>query len=206
MKNNIIQEGFTCGKNGGKLKDNPYKDFSELYNWERGFHLASPNEETPIELLFEITFGGPLRLEEAKKQVNKDTYKYLGKCEIPFGDWYNPKNYKDTECGSYINTVFEKHILKDGAYDVTDLPSYYLKNVESIESIDEGWITKKGLDFFQKHGAENIYLAIAYQVEGVFLFSGKPKKIKNHKGYFGQGACALFENCPKSILIIAEDD
>ena len=97
--------------------------------------------------------------------------------------------------------VFQELLISDGAYDVTYLPFVYLKQKYNL--YDK--IGKDGLEFVMKHKPINIYIASGYDVPGIFLFAGKPKQI-DFKGTFGRGACAMFENCPKSILLVASSD
>ena len=213
---NAVLEGISAAKSGKKIDSCPYgekEDPGLLLNfWRRGFRLVVPDGGTNIEDIFTPAFGGPPerdRLEsdyvwESRSNSKIGTAKGgPANFEIPPGDWVKLDNYK-VEYGNCRNKVFADHIIPEGIYDVGEIPFFHIKNAE-----DMSWpITDEGFEFVKKYGATNIYIAIGYQVQGIFLFAGNPKKFanKNCLGSIGRGACAVLTNCPKSILIIAEDD
>lgn len=101
----------------------------------------------------------------------------------------------------------ENRLLKDGIYDVTDIDYLAFEKInwdepEKLEAI------KEVQDFIRKW--PNYIVAQAYQARTLFLFATGPENItkKTHKegAGFNYGSCNLLTNCPKSILILAEDD
>lgn len=198
----IFLEGVVAARAGKSFDSCPYhskdNDFSDHF-WRNGFKIILQDETTTIENVFQIVFGGPIRRDTEFGYVKEERFK------IPPGDWVRLENYVDEDGSpSEWNSVFQEHLLQDGVYDVTDLPYYHVPGAESLDA----WITGEGLTFVEEHGRENIYIATGYQVSGVFLFAGKPKPVQEEqvKGTFARGACCIFENCPKSLLIIGEDD
>jgi hypothetical protein len=171
--------------------------------WIDGYELIFPSKNTSIENVFTAAFGGPIRRERIYKYNESGTYgTSTGEWEPEVGDFYNPDSYLDDGEPEEFNQVYQKHIIGHGVHDVTDIPYCHLEKAEHLEHK----ITEKGLAFVLKHGHDNIYIANGYQVYGIFLFAAEPKKIRNCLGSFGRGACALLTDCPKSILLVAEDD
>lgn len=229
MSNRIeaMVAGWNAAKEGKSINEatecSPYLDQTMSYEWETGYYYHSPSARTPIQDVLAPYFGGPLQRREimkrcSAKEATRQVYvtgkvhyeKCVGYEEIPL-PFFKPENYVVREDSKYSskkkgdasdhNWVFNDHILRDGVYDASGLPFVYLENAETME----GSITKEGLAFVKQHGS-NIYIAAGYQVEGIFLFAGKPKKWGGTIGEFGRGACAMFQDAPKSLLIIAEDD
>jgi hypothetical protein len=200
--NKAFLEGAAHAKlDNSTIEDCPHKILELKYAWKEGFEIVKPNGKTSIERVLTSAFGGPPRRDDIE--------------ELPFGDWVKPENYllledepdwhfepkKKGESSEY-NHVFQSHLISDGAYDVTDIPFFHIKRAEGLDDK----ITDEGLAFVKEHGAENIFVANGYQVLGIFLFAGKPKPYNDVIGNYGRGACAIMQNCPKSILIVAEDD
>lgn len=102
-----------------------------------------------------------------------------------------------------LGLIEDERTLLDGVYDVSDISYHYLKKAEYLsDQIDD-----EGVKFIERHGKENIWIAVAYQVYGIFLLNKKPEKFKGSIiGYHSRGSCAIFSNCPNNLLIIAEDD
>ena len=105
--------------------------------------------------------------------------------------------------------------LPDGAYDISDI-EYEVLNTEEPDDEDiEAWIKK------HPEGC----IAIPYQKNTTFLLSKRPTPLSNDnmigmefykyqktdkKAFFNGlnsgGAAVIIDNCPKTILICAEDD
>ncbi len=96
--------------------------------------------------------------------------------------------------------------LEDGIYN--------MKNIEFIS--DEAKLNKIS-DFIKKY--PKFYTASAYETEFKFLLSKKPellirdfpkknisKTFKQSGSYFNYGSTNILTNCPKNILILAEND
>lgn len=91
--------------------------------------------------------------------------------------------------------------LDDGIYDVT--------NMEYFEVDDEN--LKAAIEYMEAH--KIFWIANAYQTEETILFPKKPHEMSSrwHKeewieSGFNYGSTNLLRNCPKDILILAEND
>lgn len=89
--------------------------------------------------------------------------------------------------------------LEDGIYDIEDIefievlePPY--KEVEKIEN------------FIRKY--PDFYIASAYETQSTILLSREPMKFKGEQigSEFNYGSTNILKNCPKNILILAEND
>lgn len=98
----------------------------------------------------------------------------------------------------------DKYGLDDGVYDITD--------IKSIE-IDPQWKNEKeAINFTKKY--PDFYIASAYETECIILLSKKPilwqkdnTRSENWQGSgFNYGSTNILRNCPKDILILAEND
>lgn len=93
--------------------------------------------------------------------------------------------------------------IPDGVYDITgipylDIPDSRRYNSRTVKKIEE---------FNNKHSP--VYLAKPYQTYQIFLLGEKPKEIfsKNLVNpSYSHGAAGIIENCPKTVMILAEDD
>jgi len=203
MKNDLAtMAGIEVAKKDGEITECPYDADSDLADaWKRGYRLVKPDGKTSIERVFTLAFGGPARLDFDSKEIPP-----WAKKENFTLDEDEPESYgkfrKKAGAHTEWNKVFQKHLISDGTYDVTDIPFFYIEDAETLDDI----ITNDGLEFVKKYGTENIYIANGYQVNGIFLFAGEPRAYIKTIGSFGRGACALFTDCPKSILIVAQDD
>jgi hypothetical protein len=93
--------------------------------------------------------------------------------------------------------------ISDGVYDVTGMPVCSLPHIINVGDP----IGKEGLAFVQEHGPEGLLCASAYEVDGIILIKGTPVKLdRKIIGSIGVGACGIIQNCPESILIIAQND
>ena len=107
--------------------------------------------------------------------------------------------------------------ISDGIYDVTDIPFIDIGSVgrrvnekynedtdqyELIVNIKEEEIEK----FIEKY--PDFVIASAYATEYYILLAYKPKKFEGTKlGHgFNYGSTNMLIDCPRSVLILAEDD
>ncbi len=89
-------------------------------------------------------------------------------------------------------------IVDDGVYDVTD--------IEFIETDGMPILTSKIEDFIRRN--PDFCVAETYNVDVWFLLAKKPNKfIGEHSGSgFNYGSSNILQNCPKDILILAQND
>ncbi len=126
--------------------------------------------------------------------------------------------------------INKDNILRDSIYEVPETSEYLCignelhgtifihddKNIRILrlgitdceEAIDQ---MRKINNFIKRH--KNIYIGSAYQCPAIFLFSEKPISLYRedtnfeHIGSdFNHGSSNLLLNCPKRMLILAEDD
>ena len=102
----------------------------------------------------------------------------------------------------------EDAVLEDGIYDVTDIERAYFPNVTPDYISEKDFADMKA--FIDKHGDDKngVFFGAPYETIGVFLFAKKPKKIslENVTGGAGHGANVLVTDCPRELLILAEND
>ena len=103
--------------------------------------------------------------------------------------------------GSKDNTIklLDKPYLfieEDGIFDVSDINYIVVDNREVKKVIN--WIKEKN----------KFWIASAYATKTEILFAKKPKKFKgNQEGSgFSYGSTNILTNCPKNILILAQND
>ena len=119
-----------------------------------------------------------------------------------FDDLYKAMGVRDSNGDSMDNPENEeKFFLGDGVYDATNTPYLFTSAYESRENMNQ-----EALDFVNLHGLDNVRVGSAYETYGIILFAGNPPKFKGMKGTVGRGACAVIENCPKTLVILAEND
>ena len=97
-----------------------------------------------------------------------------------------------------IEEAEEIRSVGDGIYDVS--------NLEYIE-VEEicGDYKKDVINFIRKY--PNFYYASAYETNTVILLSDKPIELNIPQiGGFNYGTTAVLDNCPKTLLILAEND
>ena len=104
--------------------------------------------------------------------------------------------------------------VEDGVWDISDIDFIAMLPPNGV--MDGGnWrrLTKSELDehitklseFFDKY--PNCVIADAYQTEHPFFLSEKPTvEVKSVGNGFNRGSNNIIDNCPKRILICAEDD
>ena len=119
-------------------------------------------------------------------------------------------NMNEEDFEEYI----KEKILENGIYDVTGLEFEVLECEENELYTEE----KAVVNFSKKF--PDFKIGSAYQCCKVFLLSKPPIRLislgypvrNENKGLgwigtgFNYGSCNLLTNCPKSILILAEDD
>ena len=93
--------------------------------------------------------------------------------------------------------------LEDGVYDVTDIPRLLLHEEATRMSAEA---TEEVKAFIAEHGAENVIIAQPYAMEWLVLLARRPAEVKTWRGGFNNGTGALITNCPREILILAEND
>ena len=124
--------------------------------------------------------------EEAKEAILKYNKEYNKQPKVIKAKWM-----KENE--DFLN----EHELSDGIYDVTDI-AYLDLHKATLEEIKE---------FTREH--DNFVYASAYEVDEVFLLAHGPEAIDTDKwdgSGFNYGSVNIINNCPKSILILAEND
>ena len=86
--------------------------------------------------------------------------------------------------------------VKDGIYDVTDI-DFIIAESDKLEALIE-WTDKR----------DKFWFASAYQTEYFILYAEEPRKFKGtwYGNGFNYGSTNVITDCPKSILILAEDD
>ena len=96
--------------------------------------------------------------------------------------------------------------LEDGMYDVTGVTRVFLTYAEA-HNIDEVDVVRIK-EFVTKHGRENVWYAAPGETYGIYLFATKPTEFShdNARGSVGRGANLLVTECPKELLILAEND
>jgi len=89
--------------------------------------------------------------------------------------------------------------LSDGVYDITD--------VEVEKHWIDGEAEQKVKDWLEKH--PDGCVADPYETGTIFLLSKVPVKLdfqENVDGELNYGSAAIINNCPKRILICAQND
>ena len=123
--------------------------------------------------------------------------------------------------GNLSETLFEERCLDDGFYEVSDetktlcidndlshyfyYPGYLQYYPDQLGDSKEPTI-KKIDAFIEKF--PNFAVASGYETYAIVFLSERPKKIKlrsTGRG-FNYGVTAILYNCPKNLLIIAEND
>lgn len=86
--------------------------------------------------------------------------------------------------------------IKDGVYDVTDI-AFIAKTNKNFEEVVE-WVNER----------EKIWIANAYDTDGHIFFEEEPTKFdgKWYGSGFNYGSTNILTDCPKSVLILAEND
>ena len=109
------------------------------------------------------------------------------------------KKIKSMGYSEFIDYV-RKHpkgvYVKDGIYDVSNI-EYFLVNHKDKEATAV-WI--------EAH--DKFWVASAYETDTIILLAGEPKKFEGSwdGSGFNYGSTNIIIGCPKSILILAEND
>jgi len=92
-----------------------------------------------------------------------------------------------------------QHGLDEGIYEVSDIAEVLLHSAGEIDLEQVKAFIAKYPDFA---------IGSAYQTFTLFLISEKPKKaaLKSSGSGFNYGSCNLLEDCPKRLLIIAQNN
>lgn len=95
-------------------------------------------------------------------------------------------------------TIEDERQLSDGIYNI--------ENIEFIEINTEGKNDNKAQKFIKKY--PKYIIGSAYETDTMFLLSKIPPEIKNQDigSGFNYGSCNIIQNCPTSILILAQND
>ena len=88
--------------------------------------------------------------------------------------------------------------VEDGIYNVT--------NIDFISRNGMGNNDKEVKKFITKY--PEFWVASAYETEQEILLASKPEKFKGeqHGSEFNYGSTNILTNCPKAILILAQND
>ena len=86
--------------------------------------------------------------------------------------------------------------IKDGVYDVTDIDFIVNKGKNAEEVV--AWVDER----------EKVWIANAYDTDEYIFFEEEPAKFdgKWFGSGFNYGSTNVLTDCPKSILILAEND
>ena len=86
--------------------------------------------------------------------------------------------------------------VKDGIYDVSDIEFFLVDSKE--REVTVAWI--------EAH--DKFWIASAYETETIILLAGEPRKFEGtwDGSGFNYGSTNIIIDCPKSILILAEND
>ena len=86
--------------------------------------------------------------------------------------------------------------INDGIYDVTD-NAFIVKKDKNAEEVVK-WVNER----------ERVWLANAYETNTHIFFEREPNKFtgKRYGSGFNYGSTNILTDCPKNILILAEND
>jgi len=106
------------------------------------------------------------------------------------------KNMTYQEFINYIRKHPKGVYVKDGIYDVSDIESF-LVDFKGKEA-SAAWIDAH----------DKFWRASAYETETFFLFSEEPRRFGGEwdGSGFNYGSTNVIRNCPRDILILAEND
>jgi hypothetical protein len=106
-------------------------------------------------------------------------------------------NYQEFEKFVEDLSASEKSVrIKDGVYDTTDI-TFIVKTNKNTEEV-VAWINER----------EKVWIANAYGTDEYIFFEEEPAKFdgKWYGSGFNYGSTNVLTDCPKSILILAEND
>ncbi len=190
-KPNDIYENYRYGflkanwRNGGYISDetNFYKGEEKRFflSFDEAWKTLLPRMKNQVE-------------ENNKRKNERNQYEKEQQEEYKKNKTVIDKKHSSQE---KLSALLDKLTsLSDGIYDVTGI-AYHVVNDSK---------PKQTLDFIKKY--KKVYIGSAYETETSILFSDKPKKLIGHdKGSgFNYGSTNIIDNCPKSILILAQND
>lgn len=99
---------------------------------------------------------------------------------------------------------FELDTLEDGVYDITDIPRICIYK-DVFTSLEPEEIAEVQ-NFINAHGRDNIAIGSAYGTDITFLLAKQPTEVESWSGGFNYGTGAILTNCPRDIMILAEND
>ena len=109
-------------------------------------------------------------------------------------------------------TIGKERWLKDGIYDIGDIDFIdvgYVKMTFFIKKYDVVFTTKQeniAKPFIEKY--PDFVIGEACGTDQMFILSRRPDraKLKHFGSGFNYGSTNIIQNCPKNILILAEND
>lgn len=101
------------------------------------------------------------------------------------------------------NNEYDDLFVEDGIWDITAIPRLFL-GFGIRDDLGESATLVRA--FIQEHGYDNIRIADPYETGSVILLAAMPKKFHGWRGGLNYGACAVLENCPTDLMILAEND
>ena len=112
-------------------------------------------------------------------------------------DVEKPKFRNETELIDHIRKNEKGVNIKDGIYDVSD-----------IDFIRADELDKQKDTFAWIKSHDKFWVGNAYATYTIFLFAEEPRKFEGDwdGSGFNYGSTNMINNCPKTILILAEDD
>ena len=94
--------------------------------------------------------------------------------------------------------------LIDGVWNITDIPCLRIDKATYMSLDDQELAAVQ--TFIAEHGLENIVIGAPYGTDATFLLASQPTEVETWEGCFNYGAAAIVTNCPREILILAEND
>jgi hypothetical protein len=116
--------------------------------------------------------------------------------ESLFRPFFSDEDMDDEDC--------ELDTLDDGVWDITDIPRLMIgAGIHDTLSPEEA---TKAQAFIELHGGINVAIGAAYSTGLTILLARTPKQVNTWEGQFNYGSNAIVTNCPKEIMILAEND
>lgn len=94
--------------------------------------------------------------------------------------------------------------LADGVWNITDIPRLYIDKPTYMSLNAEEIVQVQA--FIDTHGIDNIAIGAAYGTDTTILLASQPTKLETWIGGFNYGTSAIVTNCPREIMILAEND
>lgn len=101
---------------------------------------------------------------------------------------------------------YEERTLKDGIYDISNLDFLVISNRYHFHDLKLGKVPQQLSDFMIKY--PNYSIGYEYNAPDILFLSDKPKKFTGtiYGGDFGYEVAVIIQDCPKAILIVAENE